>query len=36
MDLAWIACCAVLWGLLVSMVWGFQRLEHNLKEDGAP
>jgi hypothetical protein len=27
MDLAWIACIALLWGLLILMVWGFQVLE---------
>ncbi len=28
MDLAWIGCGALLWGILVLLVWGFQRLEH--------
>jgi hypothetical protein len=26
MDLAWIACIALLWGLLILMVWAYQRL----------
>jgi hypothetical protein len=27
MDLVWIACTAVLWGLMVALVKGVQRLE---------
>ena len=26
MDIAWIACDALLWGILILLVWGYQRL----------
>ncbi len=28
MDLAWMGCGALLWGIVVLLVWGFQKLEH--------
>jgi hypothetical protein len=29
MDIAWIACAALLWGVLILLVWGFQTLERS-------
>jgi hypothetical protein len=29
MDIAWIAGAALLWGALVLLVWGFQKLERS-------
>ncbi len=34
MDFAWIALIALLWALMVLMVWGFERLEPG--EGGRP
>lgn len=27
MDLAWLACGALLWGVMVALVWGLHKLQ---------